>query len=245
MLSWKERSTFFMRKNAIIKMVVSAAAAAYVAVMPVQAEENGEDEIEYTESGYEAGAVSEEAVDGSDGEGKSPKVQGAGEDDNAQGGAGYGTGTCQTELEELIKKTGYGPHLLLYMKELEQTEEAKTEPEPAPYTEEDLYILAHAICGEGQGYPDEEQLYIGSVILNRRAHGAYPNTIKDVVFQRGQYACTRDGNYYREPTPANWRNAKWLLENGSILPASVVYQAGFRQGSGLYAQTRYHKYCYR
>ena len=70
MLSWKERSTFFMRKNAIIKMVVSAAAAAYVAVMPVQAEENGEDEIEYTESGYEAGAVSEEAVDGSDGEGK-------------------------------------------------------------------------------------------------------------------------------------------------------------------------------
>ena len=270
MLSWKERYTFFMRKNAIIKMVVSAAAAAYVAVMPVQAEENGEDEIEYTESGYEAGAVSEEAVDGSDGEGKSPKVQGAGEDDNAQGGAGYGTGTCQTdeeaqyvamgqlmegriqesltgqpELEELIKKTGYGPHLLLYMKELEQTEEAKTEPEPAPYTEEDLYILAHAICGEGQGYPDEEQLYIGSVILNRRAHGAYPNTIKEVVFQRGQYACTRDGNYYREPTPANWRNAKWLLENGSILPASVVYQAGFRQGSGLYAQTRYHKYCYR
>ena len=93
--------------------------------------------------------------------------------------------------------------------------------------------------------PDEEQLYIGSVILNRRSHGAYPNTIQGVVFQRGQYACTRDGNYYREPTEANWRNAKWLLENGSILPSNVVYQAGFRQGSGIYMQTRYHKYCYR
>ena len=261
-----------MRKNAIIKMVVSAAVAAYVAVMPVQAEENGEDEIEYTESGYETGAVNEEVVDSKAGEEKSPKVQGVEEDGNAQGGAGHRGDICQTdeeaqyvamgqlmegrieerfagqpELEELIKKTGYGPHLLLYMKELEEKEEAKTESEPesATYTEEDLYILAHAICGEGQGYPDEEQLYIGSVILNRRAHGAYPNTIKEVVFQRGQYACTRDGNYYREPTPANWRNAKWLLENGSILPASVVYQAGFRQGSGLYAQTRYHKYCYR
>ncbi|MCI9148841.1 MAG: cell wall hydrolase [Hungatella sp.] len=147
-----------------------------------------------------------------------------------------------TEVEKILyRKANYGPHMLLVKKE------AETEPEPEPlsYTEEDLYVLAHAICGEGQGYPDEEQLYIGSVILNRRAHGAYPDTIRGVVFQKGQYACTWDGNYYREPTAANWNNARWLLENGSVLPGNVVYQAGFRQGSGLYVQTRYHKYCYR
>lgn len=141
----------------------------------------------------------------------------------------------------------YGPHRVGPGQEEEASEE-ETEAAPAPapaYTDEDLYVLAHAICGEGQGYPDEEQLYIGSVILNRRAHGAYPDSIREVVFQRGQYACTWDGNYYREPTEANWRNAKWLLENGSILPDNVVYQAGFRQGSGMYLQTRYHKYCYR
>lgn len=113
------------------------------------------------------------------------------------------------------------------------------------YTEEDLDILAHAICGEAQTYPDEEQLYVGSVILNRKNHSAYPTTIKGVVFQRGQYACTWDGNYYRQPTPANYANAKWLLENGSILPGNVVYQAAFKQGSGVYLATKYHKYCYR
>ena len=112
------------------------------------------------------------------------------------------------------------------------------------YTQEDLEILAHAICGEAQTYPDEEQLYVGSVILNRKNHGAFPNTIKGVVFQKGQYACTWDGNYYRQPTQANYRNAKWLLENGSILPENVVYQAAFKQGSGLYLKTKYHRYCF-
>lgn len=127
---------------------------------------------------------------------------------------------------------------------VEETQESEAVAAPA-YTQEDLEVLAHAICGEAQCYPDEEQRYVGSVILNRKNHKAYPNTIKGVVFQKGQYACTWDGNYYRKPTEANWRNARWLLENGSVLPANVVYQASFKQGSGVYLQTKWHKYCYR
>jgi hypothetical protein len=69
----------------------------------------------------------------------------------------------------------------------------------------------------------------------------YPDTIKKVVFQRGQYSCTRDGNYYRTPTERNWSNARWLLENGSVLPANVVFQSGGLIGR-LYMKTRYHYY---
>lgn len=112
------------------------------------------------------------------------------------------------------------------------------------YTEKDLYILAHVICGEAQCYPDSEQLYVGSVVLNRMNSGRYPGTIEGVVFQRGQYSCTWDGNYNRAPTAANWANAKWLLENGSILPGNVVFQSGGRQGRGVYLRTAYHLYCY-
>ena len=112
------------------------------------------------------------------------------------------------------------------------------------YSEEDLYILAHVICGEAQNCPDDEQLLVGSVVLNRVNHGRFPNTIKGVVFAPGQYSCTRDGNYYRDPTARNWANAKWLLENGSILPGNVVWQSGGRQGRGEYLRTRYHSYCY-
>lgn len=112
------------------------------------------------------------------------------------------------------------------------------------YTDEDLYILAHVICGEAQSYSDEEQRYVGSVVLNRVNSDRYPNTIKGVVFQKNQYTCTRDGNYYRTPTESNWANAKYLLENGSVLPGNVVYQSGGRQGKGVYLKTAKHYYCY-
>ena len=117
-------------------------------------------------------------------------------------------------------------------------------PPKRSYTEEELYILAHVICGEAQSYSDEEQLYVGSVVLNRVNSDRYPDTIKGVVFQKNQYTCTRDGNYYRTPTERNWANAKYLLENGSILPANVVYQSGGRQGRGVYLKTSKHYYCY-
>ena len=127
---------------------------------------------------------------------------------------------------------------------LEQQETEAAASQVRSYTDKDLYVLAHVICGEAQGYPDEEQRYVGSVVLNRVNHPEFPNTIKDVAFQSGQYACTWDGNYYREPTAANWANAKWLLENGSVFPGHIIFQAKGRQGSGVYLKTPYHTYCY-
>ena len=125
----------------------------------------------------------------------------------------------------------------------ERPEEVEAEPEPS-YTEEELYILAHLICGEAQHCDRQEQLYVGSVVLNRVSDGRFPGAIKEVVFQRGQYACTWDGNYYREPTAENWEVAGWLLENGSQLPANVVWQSQRGQGKGTYIKTRWHYYCY-
>lgn len=114
----------------------------------------------------------------------------------------------------------------------------------AVYTQEELYILAHVICGEAQGCSDEEQLYVGSVVLNRVHDPRFPNSIYGVVFQKGQYACTRDGNYDREPTERNWANARRLLEEGSVLPANVIWQSGGKQGKGVYLKTKHHYYCY-
>ena len=102
------------------------------------------------------------------------------------------------------------------------------------YSEKDLDILSHIICGEAQSYSDELQLAVGSVFLNRVKDSRFPNTFEEVAFQKRQYACTRDGNYYRKPTDRNIANAKYLLENGSVLPENVVFQAEFKQGKGVY-----------
>ena len=112
------------------------------------------------------------------------------------------------------------------------------------YTQEELDILAHILAGECQALSDMEQLRVGSVVLNRIKDSRYPNTMQEVVFQKNQYACVKNGNYYREPTERNWENAKWLLEYGSVLPEYVIYQSKTKQGSNVYLKTKYHYYCY-
>jgi N-acetylmuramoyl-L-alanine amidase len=104
--------------------------------------------------------------------------------------------------------------------------------------------MAHVIAGEAQFCDDAEQKYVGSVVLNRVAHLEYPDTIKGVVFEKKQYSSVADGNYNRKPTEQNWANAKWLLENGSVLPGYVVYQSKGKQGHGVYLKTKWHQYCY-
>lgn len=126
----------------------------------------------------------------------------------------------------------------------EELEEENNIKDSLKYNEDDLYILAHIISGEAQYCDETEQKYVGSVFLNRVNSDRFPNTFKEVAFQKKQYACTWDGNYKKEPTEQNWAIAKWLLENGSVLPANVVFQAQFKQGDGTYIKTKYHYYCY-
>lgn len=113
------------------------------------------------------------------------------------------------------------------------------------YNEDDLYILSHLIYGEAGGESDECQLAVGSVVLNRVKSKSFPktNTISEVVFADGQYACTWDGNYDKEPDARAISNARYLLEHGSQLPDGVVYQAQFVQGE-IYAVIDGEYFCY-
>lgn len=102
------------------------------------------------------------------------------------------------------------------------------------YSDDDLYVLAHVICGEAMECSWDMQAAVGSVVLNRVNHYAFPNSIYGVVFDYGQYACTWDGNYYRTPTDTNWEVARYLLENGGIFPSYVIFQADRVIGNSYY-----------
>ena len=103
-----------------------------------------------------------------------------------------------------------------------------------PYTDEDLYILSHIISAEAGNCSEDMMLSVGSVVLNRVQDGRFPNTIEEVVFQQGQYSPTWNGAYYAEPTEAACEVAKTLLEEGPTIDPSVVWQAEFPQGQGVY-----------
>lgn len=127
------------------------------------------------------------------------------------------------------------------VKPVEEVEPVKT------VDPEDLEILAHLLRGEaGSDWCSDEMVYyVGSVVLNRVAAKDFPDTIEGVVFQKGQYACTWDGNYDRKPTERHYRIAEDLLLNGSLLPEDVVFQAEFKQGSAVYAKVQNMYFCYR
>lgn len=112
------------------------------------------------------------------------------------------------------------------------------------YSEYDLYLLAHLIAGEAQPCSDSEQRYVASVALNRVESEHFPDDLESVIFQKGQYACVSNKLFYREPTEDNWRNAEYVLKNGSILPEQVIWQSGAKQGKGTYLKTKWHYYCY-
>jgi hypothetical protein len=88
------------------------------------------------------------------------------------------------------------------------------------------------------------KISVGSVVLNRVADERFPDTISEVVFQEGQYSCTWDGNYYREPSKETLDAALYLLENGSAIDSSVVWQAEFPQGCGIYDVIGTQYFCY-
>ncbi|WP_143322494.1 cell wall hydrolase, partial [Clostridium sp. HBUAS56010] len=115
------------------------------------------------------------------------------------------------------------------------------------YTEEDLLVFAKIACGEAQFCDDQEQRFVLSVVLNRMKHKEFPDTAIGVASDRKwgiQYASWYDGNANRVPTERNWANAKWVLENGSILPDYVIWQSRGKQGNGVYLKTKWHTYCY-
>lgn len=113
------------------------------------------------------------------------------------------------------------------------------------YTEEDLYYLTGVLVGECHGYSWEHQIAVGSVVLNRVSSNEFPNTIKEVVLQKRQYSCVRNGMFYRKPTERNIAVAKFLLENGSQIPSNVIFQSRGKQGSGVWRKIDNQFFCYR
>lgn len=113
--------------------------------------------------------------------------------------------------------------------------EVETESE-CLYSENDLYLLSHLICGEVEGCDRKMKTYVGSVVLNRVADSRFPDDLYGVIYQNNplQYTCTVDGNFEKEPGDETIDVAKYLLENGSQLPPNVIFQAEFVQGSGVY-----------
>lgn len=100
------------------------------------------------------------------------------------------------------------------------------------FTPDDVNLMANVIYYENW-YTDAEKetaYWTGAVVLNRVKSDKFPNTIHDVLYQRGQYSTTK--KFFTKEIPKEcYEMAQKILAYGTPdVPENVVFQATFKQG---------------
>ncbi|MBM7854816.1 LysM repeat protein [Desulfohalotomaculum tongense] len=91
-----------------------------------------------------------------------------------------------------------------------------------PYTKEDLDLLARLITAESRGEPELGKISVGAVVINRVKSPKYPNTIKEVIYQPGQFGPVRSGRINNPALPDCIEAAKKAL-NGADPTGGALY----------------------
>ncbi|MBE6913851.1 MAG: cell wall hydrolase [Ruminococcaceae bacterium] len=107
---------------------------------------------------------------------------------------------------------------------------------------EELMLLSKIIYAEaGSVWLDENwKMAVGEVVLNRMASPEFPNTMREVLEQPGQYY-GKNSRYFAgiKPSAACVDAARRLLEGERVLnEPAVVFQSNYRLGSGVFLELR-------
>lgn len=79
------------------------------------------------------------------------------------------------------------------------------------YSPEDLDLLARLISAESRGEPFEGQVAVGAVVLNRLKSPEFPDTIRDVIYQEGQFTSVANGAINAPPAESSIAAARAAL----------------------------------
>jgi len=83
-------------------------------------------------------------------------------------------------------------------------------------------LLARVINGEARGECFEGQIAVGAVILNRVKHPSFPDTIYNVIFQKGAFTAVNDGQI-RKAVTNSCRLAAVEALNGNDPTNGAIY----------------------
>jgi hypothetical protein len=114
-----------------------------------------------------------------------------------------------------------------------------------PYAQidfEELWLLSKIIYAEAGSYwlPMDWKMAVGEVVLNRVSSPEFPDTMREVLEQPGQYY-GKNNPYFDclRPSAECVEAARRLLSGERVLgEPGVVFQSNFHQGSGVYLEMR-------
>jgi spore germination cell wall hydrolase CwlJ-like protein len=113
-------------------------------------------------------------------------------------------------------------------------------------TNEEFNLLCKVIYAEATETTENKELdnlLVGNVILNRILDERLGNSIKSVIYRKGQYACLTSSKFKQEPSELAINSAKRLLAGERFCPTNVIWQSQSIQGK-IFKKVGKHYYCY-
>ena len=112
------------------------------------------------------------------------------------------------------------------------------------YTEDEVQLLATLIYAEAGICDNMEKYRVGNVVLNRVEDPTteFKNTVKDVIYQEGQFTSVGSSNWKHGPTEEEMAIAKNLLEGMRVFPSYIVWFAKQSPYGTLYYTSNWHEF---
>jgi Cell wall hydrolyses involved in spore germination len=90
-------------------------------------------------------------------------------------------------------------------------------------SQEELDLLARIIYAEARGEDLEGQVAVGAVVLNRLKSPQFPNTIKEVIYQRRAFTAVDDKQIHLQPNEKAYQAAKEAVRGKDPTGGAIFY----------------------
>lgn len=111
-------------------------------------------------------------------------------------------------------------------------------PRYSDYQSDDLDLLARIVNAEAKGESYAGKVAVAKVILNRAASPMFPNTIREVVYESGQFQPVANGSINNEASAESTQAAKEVLETYTGNPNGALYFYNPKSTSDSWIRTR-------
>lgn len=108
----------------------------------------------------------------------------------------------------------------------------------AAYPEDVLYWLSHIIHAEAGNQPLAGKIAVGNVVLNRVASSLFPNTVYEVIHQRGQFTPVANGSIRLQPNEESVLAAKLCLDGANTAGNALYFMNPRTSASSWMARHR-------
>lgn len=90
-------------------------------------------------------------------------------------------------------------------------------------TNEELLLLSKLVTGEARGESYEGQVAVAAVVINRVKDPRFPDTIRDVIYQKNAFSVVRDGSINMQPTESAYNAARDALYGDDPTKEAVFF----------------------